>query len=121
MRVDDSIEWEVERILEHRVTRRGVRYKVRWKDSDLEQWLREEHLRTCKELVREYHEEKGLEVPEWAISEELAESSLNRRTENENAEEPPQSGEVELEGAPDTHRRSSSGTGSNFKPRMVLG
>ena len=114
VRVDDSIEWEVERILEHRVTRQGVRYKVRWKDSDLEQWFQEEHLGNCKELVREYHEGKGLEVPKWATYEESPESSLHRRTENEIVEEPPASRRNQAGRNPVSRGKSPSGIKSNL-------
>ena len=64
--VDDDIEWEVGGILECRVTRKGARYKVRWKNSDVEQWLQEDHLRNCKEMVREFHSTRDQEIPDWA-------------------------------------------------------
>ena len=56
---EGEIEWEVERILDHRVTRTGWSYKVKWANSSQTQWLRDEHLLNCIDLLRCYHGEKG--------------------------------------------------------------
>ena len=61
--VDGQVEWLVEAIVEHRRTRNGLRYKVKWADWDQCQWLRERDLANCVELVREYHELHQLPLP----------------------------------------------------------
>ena len=53
--VDGEVQWLVEAIVDHRETRTGFRYKVKWADSDQFQWLREKDMCNCRELVREYH------------------------------------------------------------------
>ena len=60
--VEGRVEWEVEAILAHRVTRLGLKYQIRWKDSPQTQWLWEWSLRNCLELLIEYHEKEGIPI-----------------------------------------------------------
>ena len=60
---DDGVEWEVEDVLHHRITRAGWRYKVKWKNSSQNQWLREEHLLNCIDLLRAYHSRHNIPEP----------------------------------------------------------
>ena len=58
--IDGQTEWEVEKILDHKVYLHGHRYRVKWKDTPLEQWLSEWNLENCKRLLREYHQQHQL-------------------------------------------------------------
>ena len=79
--VEGSVEWEVEAVLGCRRTRTGKRYLVKWKDSPLTQWLREEQLEHCQDLIQEYHaanatsEEEGSSSNVEEPSTDLAASS----------------------------------------------
>lgn len=54
--IGDQVEWEVAEIVGHKALRRGMRYRVRWKDTNQLQWLREESMSNCRELLQEYHQ-----------------------------------------------------------------
>lgn len=53
-------EFEVERILRHRVHAGETEYLLQWKyhpDSDCS-WEPEENLENCQQLIREYHQQR---------------------------------------------------------------
>jgi len=58
--VDDNNLYEVERLLDKRVTRRGrgfsTQYLVRWRGygPEFDQWYRVQDLEGCNELIEEY-------------------------------------------------------------------
>lgn len=55
--IDNEEEWEVEKILESRVTRKHIQYLVKWKgypDSD-NLWLPKTHLTNAKKLIADFH------------------------------------------------------------------
>lgn len=60
--MENSEEFEVESILNHKNNRKGLRFLVRWKGygpkHDL--WIEESCLSNCPHLLREYKEKKNL-------------------------------------------------------------
>ena len=65
MLVDGEPEWEVERVVGHRETRRGTRYTVRFRGYGPEEdlGLHSEDLGNCWDLVEQYCTEHGLPLP----------------------------------------------------------
>ena len=72
----DHLEWEVERISDHRVIRGSTQFRIHWKDHDEPSWLRLSQLQNCAEMLRDYQAEHGLELSYW---DEEASPSENRR------------------------------------------
>ena len=58
--IDGQYEWEVEEIVDHRSTRTGMTYLVKWKGFSRKQWLLQEDMENSKDLLREYHQRRGL-------------------------------------------------------------
>ena len=60
--VEGEPEFEIKSIVGHAVTRRGVRYQVRWKGytSQDDVWLGEADLGHARELLRDYKQRVGL-------------------------------------------------------------
>ena len=54
--IDESEEYEVERILQHRELRGKTQYLVRWKgyDQSEDMWLDEQDLGNAPDLLRDY-------------------------------------------------------------------
>jgi hypothetical protein len=64
---DKDPEYEVEAILEHQgSSAKTLQYKVKWLGYPEPDWQPLVNLRGgCKELLRRYHQEKGLLVYKW--------------------------------------------------------
>ena len=60
----------------HKEYRQSYRYRVKWKDTPQEQWLSEDSLIHCKELLRAYHREQNLPFTPF-----LTTTSENQETE----------------------------------------
>ena len=58
--IEGQYEWEVEGIVDHRDTRAGMMYLVKWKGFARKQWLGQENMENSKDLLREYHQRRGL-------------------------------------------------------------
>ncbi len=60
--VDGSEEFEIERILSHQATRRGLRFVVRWRGFGAEEdsAVMESDMGHARELVEAYKRSKGL-------------------------------------------------------------
>ena len=98
LEVDGQTEWEVEKIVAHRGDPTPNRYRVKWKDTPLEQWLGEGNLEHCKELLREYHHEQNLPLTPFLTTSSCDErhdgtSSISSESDDEE-DPPPQSQEL---------------------------
>ena len=58
--IQGQYEWEVEEVVDHRATRTGMMYLVKWKGFTRKQWLVQEDMENSRELLREYHQKCGL-------------------------------------------------------------
>ena len=58
----DDQEWDVERIVDHRMAREGLRYLVKWTgySDDENSWEPMSNLTKCKRMIDDYHTQKGL-------------------------------------------------------------
>ncbi len=63
--IDGAPEFEIDHIVSHQHTRRGLRYTIRWKNYGPEEdtALYLEDLEHARDIVEEYHESRGLEQP----------------------------------------------------------
>ena len=92
LEVDGQTEWEVEKIVAHRGDPIPNRYRIKWKDTPLEQWLGEGNLEHCKELLREYHHEQNLPLTPFltmSSCDEQHDDTSSISSESDNEEDPP--------------------------------
>ena len=62
--LEDSIEWEVERVTDFRQARDGSRrYRVKWIGAQREQWLPESEMGHCTQSIRDYFITRDLPIP----------------------------------------------------------
>lgn len=51
---EETVEWEVERILEKRFSENGTEYHVKWMNSDETTWEPKSNMTQCKDAMRDY-------------------------------------------------------------------
>ena len=62
--VDGSAQYEVEKIVDDRVTRGSYRFAVKWAHMNITQWLPMECLTNCNDLLRDYYALSNRTVPQ---------------------------------------------------------
>ena len=62
--VDGEVHWEVEEILDSKITGSGIWYSIKWANTSQQQWLRLESLDGCLMLLREYYEKNNVPIPD---------------------------------------------------------
>jgi hypothetical protein len=68
--VDAGVEYEVEQLVDHRLTNTGIWYLVHWKGYGPNErtWETLKNLANAKELVQEYNEEHGIDLSLLSLS-----------------------------------------------------
>ena len=62
--IDSEAEWEVQRILDERGTRRNKSFLVKWANSPQKQWLPLRSLNHCCQLIRDYYGQNNKVIPD---------------------------------------------------------
>ena len=61
--IDGEPEWEVEDILDDKVTRSNVKFLIKWANTPQKQWLSIDCLNNCCEILRRYYAKNNKEMP----------------------------------------------------------
>ena len=107
--IDDEFEWEVEKVLDERGTRRNLSFLVKWANSPQKQWLPLRSLNHCCRLLRDYYERIDRIIPD-IVRQFLTENETTESNDDTSSHSEDESSEEEQQ-AP-TQSASESGSGS---------